>query len=89
MLLEIRDDKIEKEAVWDVGGESPMEIARRLVSLDVKKLICGGIQSDYKEWLIRKGIEVVDNQKGLVKDIVQRVLKVNLKRGGVSHGKES
>jgi len=79
MLLEIRGDRIEKEVVWDVGGESPMEIARRLVNLDVKKLICGGIQSDYKEWLVRKGIEVIDNQKGLVKDIIQKLLRANLK----------
>jgi predicted Fe-Mo cluster-binding NifX family protein len=52
-----------------------MEIARSLVALGVNKLICGGIQSHYKDWLISKGITVVDNQRGVAKEIVCQLLK--------------
>jgi len=52
-------------------GEGPMEIARHLADLGVEELICGGIQNDHKEWLMRKGVTVVDNQRGVAKEIVR------------------
>jgi len=74
-LVETHADTISQEAAWDVGGESPMEIARRLVDLGVEKLICGGIQTCYKDWLTRRGVRVVDNQKGLARDLIQNLLR--------------
>jgi len=64
-----------QETIQDVGGKGPVEIARCLVALGVEKLICGGIQNHHKDWLTRKGITVVDNQKGVAREIVQRLLK--------------
>ncbi|MBW2050584.1 MAG: NifB/NifX family molybdenum-iron cluster-binding protein [Deltaproteobacteria bacterium] len=75
LLVEANATTICREATWDVPGESPMEIARHLADLGVEKLICGGIPSHYKDWLIRKGITVVDNQRGVAREIVRQHLK--------------
>lgn len=70
-LADIQNGRIRDEAMWDVGGESPMETARCLVDFGVEKLICGGIPNFYKEWLIGKGVLVMDNQRGVAKKIIQ------------------
>ena len=70
LLVTIDHGVIQSEATWDVGGESPMEIARRLVNLGIQYLICGGIHRTYKDWLIRSGITVIDNQKGIAKEAI-------------------
>ena len=51
-----------------------MEIARRLVDLGVEKLICGGIQHRYKNWLVGRGVTVVENQRGPARELVQNLL---------------
>ena len=65
---------IQSEATWDVGGESPMEIARRLVSLGIQYIICGGIHRTYKDWLIRNGITVMENQRGIAMEVIKKLL---------------
>jgi predicted Fe-Mo cluster-binding NifX family protein len=70
LLVETQGDAIAHEATWDVGGEGAMEIARRLVDLGVEKLICGGIQTRYKNWLVGRGVTVVENQRGPAWDLV-------------------
>jgi predicted Fe-Mo cluster-binding NifX family protein len=64
----------QSEATWDVGGESPMEIARRLVSLDIQYVICGGIHRTYKDWLIRNGITVMENRRGIAREVIKELL---------------
>jgi len=75
LLLEAKGTTIFREATWDVQGESPMEMARCLSDLGVDRLVCGGIQTHQKDWLIRKGISVVDNQRGVAREIVHQHLK--------------
>lgn len=75
LLLETNGTMICQETIQNVGGDSPMEIARRLVDLGVEKVICGGIQYHYKDWLIRKGVAVVDNQRGMAKEVIQYLLR--------------
>ena len=70
LMVEMQDNAIAHEAIWDVGGEGAMEIARRLVDLGVEKLICGGIQNRYKNWLVGRGVTVVENQRGPAWDLV-------------------
>jgi predicted Fe-Mo cluster-binding NifX family protein len=41
LLVHIRDGKIEREAFWELGGENPLVIAKRLLDLGVEKIICG------------------------------------------------
>jgi hypothetical protein len=41
-----------------------------LVDLGVEKLICGGIQTRYKNWLVGRGVTVVENQRGLAWDLI-------------------
>ena len=71
LLVETDGTTIHKETTWDLPGEGPMDIARRLTDLGVEKLICGGIQNQNKAWLMGKGIMVVDNQKGVAREIVR------------------
>ena len=73
LLVEMQGDAIAREATWEVGGEGAMEIARRLVDLGVEKLICGGIQHRYKNWLVGRGVTVVENQRGPARDLVQNL----------------
>ena len=74
LLVMIEGGVIQSEASWDVGGESPMEIARRLASLGIQYIVCGGIHRTYKEWLITKGITVMENQRGVAMEVIKRLL---------------
>jgi predicted Fe-Mo cluster-binding NifX family protein len=51
-----------------------MEIARRLASLGIQYVICGGIHRTYKEWLITSGITVVENQRGIATEVMKKLL---------------
>ncbi|MDZ7696253.1 MAG: NifB/NifX family molybdenum-iron cluster-binding protein [Deltaproteobacteria bacterium] len=75
LLVETDGKTISREATWNVPGEGPMEIARNIVALGVKEMICGGIQNQNKEWLMAKGIMVLDNQKGVAREIVRTHLE--------------
>jgi len=75
LLVETRGSAIFQEDIRDIGGEGPQAIAQNLVALGVEKLICRGIQHHYKDWLIRKGIKVLDNQRGVAKEIMIKYLK--------------
>ena len=73
-LVETQDDRVVQKITWDVGGEGAMEIARCLVDLGVDKLICGGIQNRYKDWLVKRGVRVVENQRGPAREIIKKLL---------------
>ena len=75
LLLEVQDGVIREKTTRDVGAEGPMEMARRLVNLGVEGLICGGIQRSCKEWLISKGVAVMDNQKGEAERFLKNPLR--------------
>ena len=75
LLVEIKQDTIHQQAEWDVGGRSPMDIARRLLDLGIDKIICGGISRFCKEWLVNKGVRVEDNRKGEASEIVRSLLE--------------
>jgi predicted Fe-Mo cluster-binding NifX family protein len=74
LLVMIEGGVIQSEATWDVGGESPMEIARRLASLGIQYIICGGIQRTYKDWLTRSGITVMENQRGVAMEVIKKLI---------------
>lgn len=75
LLVEIQGTAVFKEDIRDIGGEGPEAISQNLVALGVEKLICGGIQHQYKDLLIRKGITVVDNQRGVAKEVMIKNLE--------------
>jgi predicted Fe-Mo cluster-binding NifX family protein len=75
LLVMIDHSVIQSEATWDVGGESPMEVARHLASMGIQYIICGGIHRTYKDWLIRNGITVMENQRGVATEIIKKLLK--------------
>ena len=74
-LVETQDDRVVQKITRDVGGEGAMEIARRLVDLGVDKLICGGIQNRYKDWLVGRGLTALDNQPGPAWNLIQNLLR--------------
>ena len=74
LLVEMQGEAIVRESSWEVAGEGAMEIARRLVDLGVEKVICGGIQHRYKNWLVGRGVTVVENQRGPARELVQNLL---------------
>ena len=71
LLVEMQGEAIVRESSWEVEGEGAMEIARRLVDLGVEKLICGGIQHRYKNWLVGRGVTVVENQRGPARELIE------------------
>ena len=75
LLVEVRNGSVYQEAKWTMGSQTPLEMARRLLSIGVDKIICGGINRFYKEWLINKGVSVEDNRKGKVSEIIEKMLK--------------
>ncbi|MBW1699970.1 MAG: NifB/NifX family molybdenum-iron cluster-binding protein [Deltaproteobacteria bacterium] len=75
LLVEVRKDSVLHESRYDVGGMNAMETARKLLNLEVDTLICGGIEAYFKDWLIRKGITVVDNQKGEAREALKKFLE--------------
>lgn len=75
LLVMIEGGVIQTEATWDVGGENPMEIARRLASLGIHYVICGGIHRTYKDWLISNGITVMENHRGVALEVIKKLLK--------------
>ena len=63
--------------VLDLNQAGPLQQARQLVSLGVGGVLCGGIQIRCKEWLIRNGVDVVDNQRGNVQNVLKEFLGRN------------
>lgn len=75
LLIETNGATIYNEAEWDVGAEGPMEFARRIVDLGIDWLICGGIQLRLKDWLTKRGINVMDNQRGKAREVIKKILR--------------
>jgi predicted Fe-Mo cluster-binding NifX family protein len=74
LVVETEGKSIRQVSKLDIVDETPMAISTHLIRLGVEKIICGGIQSFYKDWLIKKGVNVVDNQKGIAIKIVKESL---------------
>jgi predicted Fe-Mo cluster-binding NifX family protein len=81
LLLEVENGVIRQKSLKTVGAKGPMEMARRLVELGVERLICGGILRSCKEWLIAKGVSVLDNQKGKAEELLKNVLEPKNNKG--------
>ncbi len=62
-------------------GESPLERVRLLRREKVDTLICGGLQSFYKDMLETDGIEVIDGAAGAVEEALDSYLSARLYRG--------
>jgi len=52
-----------------------MRLARQLAASGVEQLICGGIQRNHKQWLVRNGVFVLDNQKGVAEELITEMNK--------------
>ena len=51
-----------------------MGLARKLADSDINILICGGIQKQCKEWLIKHGISVWENYRGEAEEVVTTLI---------------
>ncbi|MGB9699786.1 MAG: NifB/NifX family molybdenum-iron cluster-binding protein [Thermodesulfobacteriota bacterium] len=88
MVLEVKRGTVQEKALMDIAGKSSLELARRLVELKVKSLICGGIQRYCKEWLLSKGVKVLDNKRGEAEDFIKEMfgLKERERKAAVTGG---
>ena len=53
---------------------SPSGKMKRLLSLGVEVLICGGIDAATRKWLEKRGIRVIDNMVGEAMEVLPRLL---------------
>jgi predicted Fe-Mo cluster-binding NifX family protein len=81
MLLDIRRGIILEKALIEIVGQNSWEMARRLVGLKVHSLICGGIQRYCKEWLLSKGVKVLDNKRGEAEEFIKKMFASKKKEG--------
>ncbi|MDZ7667452.1 MAG: NifB/NifX family molybdenum-iron cluster-binding protein [Desulfotignum sp.] len=65
--------RIVKKEVIDAGTNDPAQLARRLSSSGVDRLVCGGIQRLHKQIMLENGIQVVDNQKGNAEELILKM----------------
>jgi len=75
LMVETDGKSIRHVSKLDIVDESPLAIAGYLIRLGVEKMICGGIQSFCRQWLIKRGVNVVDNQKGIAIKVIKESLK--------------
>ena len=86
-IAEMQDGSWE-EKVYPLKAQTPMELAWELLGFGVEVIVCGGIQNYCKEWLIQKGIKLVDNQRGAIRPLLRGLLgKGNPRKRGGRHGK--
>jgi predicted Fe-Mo cluster-binding NifX family protein len=70
LLAVTQAGRVVHKEVIDTGTNDPVQLARRLSSSGVDRLVCGGIQKNHKQWMAENGIQVVDNQKGEAEELV-------------------
>jgi predicted Fe-Mo cluster-binding NifX family protein len=71
LVVVAEEEKTLDSRLIDLKGTSPMQQARTLLSLGVEEVICGGIQRRFKEWLVSKGVAVVENQRGRFEEVLE------------------
>lgn len=74
LLVEMQGAKVTRKSTINFGTEDPGQMARRLVTAGVDRVVCGGIQRAHKQWLLDNGIQVIDNQKGSAETVVLKLI---------------
>jgi len=74
LVVDVDQFKIINSATLDLAGEDPLSICNTLVKIGVNLIICGGINSNCKTWLIERGVAVTDNRKGLVHNVLKQFM---------------
>ena len=74
LVLVRENETLLDEVVFDFKEAGPMQQARELLNLGVGEVICGGIERRFREWLVSKGVAVIENQKGRVAEVVEELL---------------
>jgi predicted Fe-Mo cluster-binding NifX family protein len=75
LLMDIDGASILQETELDVEGLESLELAHRLLDFGVEQVVCGGINRFQKQWLMNKGVAVVDNVRGDARKIVKTLLR--------------
>jgi predicted Fe-Mo cluster-binding NifX family protein len=82
LLVETQGQKVTKKITISIDADDPGQMARRLVTYGVDRIVCGGIQRNHKQWLIDKGIQVMDNHKGPAEKLVFKLIASEPLQGG-------
>lgn len=62
---------------------SAEELCSFILAENIDVVVCGGIEETYYQYLLWKGIKVIDRVIGPVKEVLKRVLKNQLKPGEI------
>lgn len=73
LFYEVQHDRMQKKATMELSVDGPMQMARKIAESKPDVLVCGGIQKFCKEWLVLRGITVLDNQKGDAREVMRRL----------------
>ncbi|MFP4258160.1 MAG: NifB/NifX family molybdenum-iron cluster-binding protein [Desulfovermiculus sp.] len=76
-VYEVHDQKICKSYIWRMGKyslEHPMGLAQQIADSEIDILVCGGIQRQCKEWLVKHGINVWENYRGEAEEVVTTLI---------------
>lgn len=76
MMVELQENVIRENVVWDVAENGPVELAQLLVDMGAERLLCGGIERTCRDWLTSQGVQVVDNQKGKAEEIIVKMIRL-------------
>ncbi len=76
LLVETQGPEVKRKSLIHIETVNPDQMARRLTTLGVDKIVCGGIQTTHKQWLADNGIQVMDNQKGLAEELLTRIIAI-------------
>jgi len=82
LLVETQGGKVTKKITISIDADDPGQMARRLLTYGVDRIVCGGIQRSHKQWLIDKGIQVMDNHKGPAEKLVFKLIASEPMQGG-------
>jgi hypothetical protein len=81
MFYEVGPGLVREKEIKQLNVDDPMRTARKIVESKPDVLICGGVQNFCKEWLVIRGLTVLDNQRGEAKEVVTRLNNSGFFRG--------
>lgn len=78
-----REGEIRNERILVLPKASPDELCQLILTENISILICGGIESEYYEYLIWKKIKVFDSVIGNYQDALQALMHGHLNQGSI------
>jgi len=72
LVADLEKGKTLRETMRELEGSNSLKIVREIVKVGADVVICGGIELSCKNLLIENGITVVDNQRGMARQLLRQ-----------------